>query len=76
MGAKEKLLGIIVIVAGAFPLLMGVKSISDSLNKYSFVSYLTAGGYIYQAIIIVIGILLLYSPRPRAPRYAYPPPKR
>jgi hypothetical protein len=72
MGAKEKLIGIIVIIAGAFPLLMSVKSISDSLNQYSFVSYLTAGGYVYQAIIIVLGILLLWSPKPKS-HYPYPP---
>jgi hypothetical protein len=70
--AKEKLVGILLIIVGAFPLLMNVKSISDSLSKYSFVSYLTAGGYIYQIIIIVLAVLLLWSPRPRT-AYPYPP---
>ena len=73
--AKEKLIGIILIIVGAFPLLMNITSFSDSLKPYSFVSYLNAGGYIYQIIIIVLAALLLYSPRPRA-YAAYPPPRR
>jgi hypothetical protein len=71
-GAKEKLVGILLIIVGAFPLFMNVKSISDSLSKYSFITYLAAGGYVYQIIIIVLAVLLLYTPRPRT----YYPPRR
>ena len=71
MGAKEKLVGIILIIVGVFPLLMNITSVSDSLKQYTFISYLNAGGPIYQIIIIILGGLLLYTPKPRA--YPYPP---
>ena len=72
MGAKEKLVGIILLIVGAFPLLMNITSVSDSLKQYTFISYLMAGQPIYQIILIILGILLLWSPRPRA-AYPYPP---
>ena len=72
MGAKEKLVGIILVIVGAFPLLMNITSISDSLKQYTFISYLMAGEPIYQVIIIILGALLLYTPRPKSP-YPYPP---
>jgi len=71
MGAKEKLVGIILLIVGAFPLLMNITSISDSLKQYTFISYVMAGEPIYQIIIIILGILLLWSPKPKA--YSYPP---
>ena len=70
MGAKEKLVGIILLIVGIFPLLMNITSISDSLKQYTFISYLNAGGYIYQIVLIILGVLLLYTPRPKA--YPYP----
>ena len=70
MGAKEKLVGIILLIVGIFPLLMNITSISDSLKQYTFISYLNAGGYIYQIVLIILGVLLLYTPRPNA--YPYP----
>jgi len=72
MGAKEKLVGILMIIVGAFPLLLKIQSVSDSLKPYTFLTYLNAGEPIYQIIIIILGGLLLYSPRPRSP-YPYPP---
>lgn len=71
MGAKEKLIGIILVIVGAFPLLMNITSVSDSLKQYAFISYLMAGQPIYQIIIIILGVLLLWSPKARSP-YPYP----
>jgi hypothetical protein len=72
MGAKEKLIGIILIIVGAFPLLMKITSFSDLLKQYSsFISYITIDSYIYPIIIIVLGVLLIYSPKPKQ-NYPYP----
>jgi len=72
MGGKEKLVGIILLVVGAFPLLLKIKSVSDSLSQYAFLQYLSPDAYIYPIVIIILGALLLYTPRPRSP-YPYPP---
>lgn len=73
MGAKEKLVGILILVAGAYPLLLKIQSVSDSLTQYTFLQYLNAGEPLYQIIIIILGGLLLYTPKPRSP---YPYPRR
>jgi len=72
MGGKEKLVGILLLVIGAYPLLLKVKSISDSLAQYTFLTYLSPDGFVYPIVILILGVLLLYTPRPRSP-YPYPP---
>lgn len=74
MSAKSNLIGIIIIIVGAFPLLLNIKSISDSLAPYTFLSYIQAGQPVYQMILILLGVLLLWNPRPKA--YGYPPMRR
>ena len=71
MAFKEKLLGIVLILIGIFPLLLKIKSIASSLANYKFLSYLIPGEIAYQIIIIIIGILLVWSmkPRQRMPKY-------
>ena len=68
--AKEKLVGIIIIIIGAFPLLMNIESFANSLKQYTFMTYLMAGQPVYQIILILLGVLLLYSPKPKG--YPYP----
>jgi len=72
--AKTGLIGILMIIIGAFPLLLNIKSISDSLAPYTFLSYVQAGQPVYQIILILLGVLLLWNPRPR--QYGYPPARR
>ncbi len=69
--AKSALIGIVVIIVGAFPLLSNIASIKASLASYPFLSYIQAGQPLYQIIIILLGVLLLWNPRPKA--YGYPP---
>jgi hypothetical protein len=71
MGAKSGLVGILMIIVGAFPLLLNIASIKNSLASYSFLSYIQAGQPLYQIILILLGVILLWNPRPRA--YGYPP---
>lgn len=69
--AKSGLVGIIIIIVGAFPLLLNIKSISDSLAPYTFLLYVQAGEPVYQIILILLGVLLIWNPKPRT--YGYPP---
>ena len=71
MSGKEKLVGIIIILAGAFPLLMKLESFSTLITKYPFLSYVQAGEPVYQIIIILLGVLLLWTPKQKM--YGYPP---
>jgi len=68
--AKSALIGIVMIIAGAFPLLLNIASIKASLTSYTFLSYVQAGQPVYQIIIILLGVLLLWNPKPKA--YGYP----
>ncbi len=71
MAFKEKLLGIVLILIGIFPLLLKISSIAGSFAKYTFLSYLVPGEIAYQIILIIIGILLVWSRKPRQmmPKY-------
>lgn len=62
MPIKEKLIGIILIIVGAFPLLLKIDIISTAFLKYAFLSYLIPGNIIYQIIIIILGALLIFRP--------------
>lgn len=68
--AKSTLVGILIIIVGAFPLLLNIASIKQSLASYTFLSYVQAGQPVYQIIIILLGVLLLWNPRPRGYGYA------
>ena len=65
MTMKGKLIGLVLIIIGALPFLLKIKSISDSLAKYTFLSYLVPGEIVYQLIIIGLGILLIWTVKPR-----------
>jgi hypothetical protein len=64
MTAKEKVIGLILIIVGAIPFLVQMKLFSDP----KLVPYLTPGGIVYQVIIIILGILLLLEFRRRYER--------
>lgn len=63
MRVKYKFIGILIILMGIFPLIMNVKPIADSFLKYPLLSYLTPGGVVYQFVIILLGILLVWEGR-------------
>jgi len=64
MAAKEKIIGIILVLIGALPFLLKIESINNLLGQYTF---LLPGEIIYQLIIIILGIFLVISKR----RYDY-----
>lgn len=57
MSLKEKIIGVLLIIVGVVPLLLKIPSLKD--NQY--LNYLIPGDIIYQAILIILGIILLYS---------------
>ncbi|MFA5174234.1 MAG: hypothetical protein WC438_03560 [Candidatus Pacearchaeota archaeon] len=65
MGAKEKIIGLIIIILGAWPFLLKISSVNTFFSTYKFLSVLTPGEIIYQIVIIVLGILLIWKPKPK-----------
>ena len=65
MALKEKIIGLIIIIAGVLPLLLKVEKIANFFAKNKFLSYLVPGEIIYQIIIIILGVLLIWTVRPR-----------
>ncbi len=61
MAFKEKLIGLILIIAGLFPFLLKIGALGNLFTKYTFLSYLAPGEIAYQIIIIALGILLLWK---------------
>jgi len=66
MPLKEKFLGAVLIILGALPFLTKI----EAIKNIKFISYLNPGQITYQIILILIGILLIWSmkPRQRMPR--------
>tara|TARA_Y100000310_G_C20627064_1_gene786520 strand:+ start:837 stop:1046 length:210 start_codon:yes stop_codon:yes gene_type:complete len=69
MRIKEKLIGIILIILGALPFLLKVERIGTVFTTNKILSYLTPGELVYQIVIIVLGIALIWSIRPRVESY-------
>jgi len=65
MRFKEKLIGIILIVLGALPFLLKIEKIANFFAKYKVLSYLVPGEWVYQIILIIVGILLIWKVRHR-----------
>lgn len=55
MGFKEKIIGILLIAIGAYPWLLKIGAVKNALGGYTF----SPGGYLYQAIIVILGLLLI-----------------
>jgi len=65
MPLKEKFLGAILIIIGALPFLLKIQKIAGFFSNYKFLSYLTPGEIIYQIVLILIGVFLIWRIRPR-----------
>jgi hypothetical protein len=63
MRFKEKLVGILLIIIGALPLLLKIKSVADSFAKYALLSWMAPGEFVYQMIIILLGVILVWENR-------------
>ncbi|MBR9704926.1 hypothetical protein GOV12_05930 [Candidatus Pacearchaeota archaeon] len=70
MAAKDKLIGFLLIIIGAFPLLMMIEGIKTALSKYEFLMYVIPEevAIIYQVAIIVLGLFLVWTVRSRIER--------
>jgi len=65
MAIKNKFIGLILIIIGVLPFLLKIENIATAFAKYKFLELLIPGEIIYQIIIISLGILLIYTVRPR-----------
>lgn len=63
MTLKEKGIGIILIVVGALPFLLKVNAIKEAIP--TFLTGLIPGEAIYQGLLVILGLLLFFSLRPR-----------
>ena len=64
MTAKEKLIGIVLIVIGALPFLLKIKAVGDVIGSYKWI---LPGEIIYQIVLIVLGVLLIWTKRQQLP---------
>ena len=69
MKIKEKLFGIILVGLGALPFLLKIESIGTAFTSNKILSYLTPGEIVYQVAIIILGILLIWTVKPRLESY-------
>jgi len=65
MGLKEKVIGFLLIILGAWPFLLKIETIGNLFSSYKFLEVLTPGEIVYQIILIVLGILIIWTVRPR-----------
>lgn len=65
MGFKEKLIGLLLIVIGALPFLIKIKEVGEFFEQNSFLKVLTPGEIVYQIVLIILGVLLIITIRPR-----------
>jgi len=64
MAIKAKFIGLIIIIVGVLPVLTKINAIGEVITKYPFLESITPGSIIYQAIIILLGIVLVLKLRP------------
>jgi hypothetical protein len=62
MTAKEKIIGILIVLLGALPYLLKIKSIGSAMAKYTFI---LPGQLTYQIILVVLGAFLIIEMRNR-----------
>ena len=64
MAFKEKLIGLILIVLGAWPFLLKIEAVESFFSAYKFLEMLTPGEIVFQVALIVLGVLLVLKFRP------------
>lgn len=69
MRIKEKFIGIALIIIGALPFLLKTKSISDFFAQNKILSFIIPGELVYQIIIIVLGVLLIWTLKSKFKKY-------
>jgi len=64
MTLKEKGIGLVLIIVGALPFLLKIGTVKDSIPD--FLTGLIPGEAIYQGLLVILGLVLFFSLRPRA----------
>jgi len=62
---KYKLLGLILVILGVWPFLLKISSVAAFFSQYKILSYIVPGEIVYQLILIVLGVLLLWRKKAR-----------
>lgn len=62
-GMRGKLVGLLLIVLGAWPFVLKIESVGNFFSAYKFLELLTPGEILYQVVLIGFGILLLWRVR-------------
>ena len=65
MAVKEKLIGLVIIVLGAWPFLLKIGAVGKFFESYKFLEMLTPGEIVYQVILILLGVWLIWRVKPR-----------
>lgn len=60
---KQKFVGIILIIIGIYPLLNNIKPVAEYFSKYPWLSYFNGGGPVYQFVVVILGVILVWEMR-------------
>jgi hypothetical protein len=65
MAFKEKVIGLILILLGAWPFVLKIEAVKNYFAAYTFLEILTPGEIVYQLAVIVLGVLLIWNVKTR-----------
>jgi hypothetical protein len=65
MGLRNKLIGFILILLGVWPFLLKIDAVEEFFSSVKFLEMLTPGEVVFQVVLIILGILLIWRVRPR-----------
>jgi hypothetical protein len=60
---RGKLVGILLIAVGAWPFLLKIGKIGTFFSEYKFLEYFVPGELVYQVVLILFGVFLLWRVR-------------
>lgn len=63
VGFRGKIVGLFLVVLGAWPFLLKVEQIAKFFSEYKFLAYLIPGELAYQIVLIILGVMLLWRVR-------------
>jgi len=64
MALKTKFIGLIIIIVGALPFLIKIEAIGNFITNYGFLEAIVPGSIIYQVIIVLLGLALIWEFKP------------
>jgi hypothetical protein len=63
VGFRGKVVGMLLILIGAWPFLLKIEQVGKFFSEYKILEYLVPGEIVYQAILILFGVMLLWRVR-------------